>query len=68
MAGDDDVEAVVFQTTVTFEDLGGKTRLTMRGVFPTIAERDRVTKEYGAVEGATQTLDRLAGYLATMVS
>jgi uncharacterized protein YndB with AHSA1/START domain len=66
--GGDDVEAVTFQTTVTFEDLGGKTRLTMRGVFPTVAERERVAKEYGAVEGATQTLSRLADYLATMVS
>jgi uncharacterized protein YndB with AHSA1/START domain len=53
-------------TTVTFEDLGGKTRLTMRGVFPTAAERDRVAKEYGAIEGAQQTLGRLAEYLATM--
>jgi uncharacterized protein YndB with AHSA1/START domain len=64
--GGDDVEPVTFQTTVTFEDLGGKTRLTMRGVFPTVAERDRVAKEYGAIEGAKQTLGRLAEHLATM--
>jgi uncharacterized protein YndB with AHSA1/START domain len=64
--GGEDVEDVQFRTTVTFEDLGGKTKLTMRGVFPTAAERDRVAKEYGAIEGAQQTLARLAEYLATM--
>jgi uncharacterized protein YndB with AHSA1/START domain len=62
--GDDDVEPVQFRTTVTFEDLGGKTRLTMRALFPTAAARDRVIKEYGAAEGAVQTLSRLADYLA----
>jgi uncharacterized protein YndB with AHSA1/START domain len=61
--GGDDVDPVQFQTTVTFEDLGGKTRVTMRGVFPSAAERDRVAEKYGAVEGAKQTLGRLADYL-----
>ena len=57
-------DPVSFHTTVTFEDLGGRTRLTMRAVFPTVEERERVEKEYGAVEGAKQTLGRLADYLA----
>ena len=65
--GGDDVEPVQFNTTVTFEDLGGgKTRLTMRGVFPSAEKRDRVIKEYGADKGLAQTLARLGGYLATM--
>ena len=64
--GGDDVEPVTFHTTVTFEDLGGKTRLTMRAIFPSAAERDRVVKEVGAVEGAKQTLGRLAEHLTTM--
>jgi uncharacterized protein YndB with AHSA1/START domain len=64
--GGEDVEPVRFRVTVTFEDLGGKTRLTMRAVFPSAAERDRVVEEYGAAEGATQTLARLAGHLETM--
>jgi len=63
-AGDDDVEPVQFTTTVTFEDLGGKTRLTMRGVFPSAAARDRVIKEYGADKGLVQTLERLGEYLS----
>jgi hypothetical protein len=56
-----------FKTTVTFEDLsGGKTRLTLRGAFPSAEERDRVIKEYGADKGLVQTLARLGGYVATM--
>jgi hypothetical protein len=38
----------------------------MRAVFPTPAERDRVVKEYGAIEGGKQTLERLAEHLVTM--
>jgi uncharacterized protein YndB with AHSA1/START domain len=64
--GGDDVEPVQFQTTVTFEDYGAKTKLTMWALFPSAAERDRVVEKYGAVEGANQTLDRLAAHLGTM--
>jgi len=42
---------VQFSQTVIFEDLGGRTRMTWWGVFPSAAERDRVIKEYGAGEG-----------------
>ncbi|MDB6041454.1 MAG: hypothetical protein JWM63_5 [Gammaproteobacteria bacterium] len=55
-----------FYVTVTFANQGGKTRLTMRSVFASAADRDKVVKEYGAIEGGNQTLDRLAEYLATM--
>ncbi len=64
--GGEEVEPVQFRTTVTFEAEGDKTRLTMRGVFPTAAERDRVAREYGAVEGAYQTLERLVEQLQVM--
>lgn len=64
----DDVEPVQFHTTVTFEDLGGKTRLTLRAQFPTADARDRVVREFGAAEGAVQTLSRLADYLATSLA
>ncbi len=64
--GGGDVEPVQFQVTVTFEDHDGKTKLTMKGLFPSAAERDRVAEKYGAVEGAKQTLERLAEHLATM--
>ncbi|MEA2976671.1 MAG: hypothetical protein QOF19_2191 [Alphaproteobacteria bacterium] len=64
--GGEDVEPVQFTQTVTFEDLGGKTKLTWRGVFPSAAERDRVIKEYGADKGLVQTLARLAEYLPSL--
>ena len=42
---------------------GAKTRLTWRLVFVSVAERDRIAREYGAVEGGRQTVGRLAGYV-----
>jgi uncharacterized protein YndB with AHSA1/START domain len=48
-----------FEATWTFEAQGDKTLMTGRMVFPTAAARDLVVKEYGAIEGAKQTLDRL---------
>jgi len=62
--GGDDVEPVQFRQTVIFEDLGGRTRITWRGDFPSAAERDRVIKEYGADQGLAQTLARLNDYVA----
>jgi uncharacterized protein YndB with AHSA1/START domain len=64
--GGEDVEPVRFQVTVTFEDIGGKTRLTMRMLFPSGEERDRVIAEYGADKGVVQTLGRLEAHLATL--
>src|SRR5271167_2949843 len=58
--GGEDVEPVQFHVTVTFEDLGSKTRLTMRAVFPSAEQRNLVAEKYGAIEGAQQTLERLA--------
>jgi uncharacterized protein YndB with AHSA1/START domain len=64
--GGDDVEPVQFRTTVTFEELERNlTRVTLHATFPSAAERDRVVKEYGAAEGAKQTLSRLADYVAS---
>jgi len=64
--GGDDVEPVQFHTTVTFEDVGGKTRLTLQAVFPSAEERDRVIREYGADKGMVQTLARLEAHIASM--
>lgn len=62
--GGHDVEPVQFKQTITFEDLGGKTRLTWHGVFSSAEERARVIKEYGADKGLMQTMARLADYVA----
>jgi len=65
--GGDEVEPVQFCATVTFEDLGGaSTRITLRAVFPTAAERDRVVRDYGADRGAVETLARLADYMGQL--
>ena len=66
--GGDDVEPVQFRTTVTFDDIGGKTKVTLRGEFPSAEERARVIREYGADKGLVQTLARLDQYVATMAS
>ncbi|MBI3993767.1 MAG: SRPBCC domain-containing protein [Candidatus Lambdaproteobacteria bacterium] len=55
-----------FVSTVTFEAQGNKTRVTMRALFSSAAERDRVVEEYGAIEGGKQHLERLGEYLARM--
>lgn len=54
-----------FRSTVTFEDEDGgrRTRLTLRMVFPTAGERQRVA-EFGAVQGGIQTVGRLAHHVA----
>jgi len=54
---------VRFHVTVTFEAQGRKTLLTMRSVFATAQERDDVVEKYGALEGARQTLERLAQHV-----
>jgi uncharacterized protein YndB with AHSA1/START domain len=53
-----------FRSVVTFEDRGGKTFLTMRAVFATKEQLAYVIKEVGAIEGAKQTINHLAEYLA----
>jgi uncharacterized protein YndB with AHSA1/START domain len=63
-SSDDENDPNIFQTTITFEDRDGKTWLTMRAVFTTAEELNRVIKEYGAKEGGIQTLNRLEEYLA----
>jgi len=52
-----------FKASWTFEAQGDKTRVTIRMVFPTAAERETVVKHYNAIEGGQQTLGRLADYL-----
>lgn len=52
-----------FEATWTFEAVGNKTRLSIHMVFPTAADRERVVRDYGALEGAKQTLERLAVHL-----
>jgi uncharacterized protein YndB with AHSA1/START domain len=51
------------RTTVTFEDEGGKTKVTLQLAFASAAEREETVKRGGA-KGARMALDSLAEYLA----
>ena len=52
-----------FKMIWTFEDQEGKTKVTIRQVYPTAETRDHAVNAYGAIEGGKQTLERLAEYL-----
>jgi len=53
-----------FRATATFEEQGEGTRVTLRMVFESVDVYQTVVKQYGAVEGAQQTFQRLADHLA----
>jgi uncharacterized protein YndB with AHSA1/START domain len=52
-----------FDVTITFEDVGGRTKVTMRQLYATREPRDAAIK-FGAVELGQQTLAKLATFLA----
>jgi len=56
----DHVSEPRFQTTVTFAEHAGKTKVTARMLFESAALRNKVAAEHHAVEGLHQTLERLA--------
>ncbi|MDQ3266877.1 MAG: SRPBCC domain-containing protein [Myxococcota bacterium] len=60
--GDGEGAEPAFHVTVTFTQVGRRTKLTMRSLFPT-ADAAAAVKKFGAVRGGQQTLARLAGYL-----
>lgn len=62
-SGDEGTEPVNFHVTVTFEMQGNKTLLTMKSIFESAAELERVDKEYGAKEGMKQHIGRLEEYV-----
>jgi uncharacterized protein YndB with AHSA1/START domain len=56
-----------FISTWTFEEAGkNKTKVSIRHVFVSAERRDFVVKQYNAVEGGKQTLERFGEYLAKM--
>ncbi|MCC6680268.1 MAG: SRPBCC family protein [Phycisphaeraceae bacterium] len=65
-ADDGEVEPVCFNSIVTFEPLGDKTRMTFHMTFPTPEDFQRIVRVYGADEGLRQTTTRLAEHLATL--
>ncbi|MFG2791958.1 SRPBCC family protein [Streptomyces sp. NPDC048419] len=55
-----------FESVLTFEPAGERTRIVMRTVFPTRELRDEAVEKYHAVEGGEQTLRHLAAYVAEL--
>ncbi|MBV4356270.1 SRPBCC family protein [Pinibacter aurantiacus] len=65
-SGPDDTKGS-FYVTVEFEEITkNKTQVTMNMLFQTAADRDFVVKEYNAVQGQKETMDRLEGYLTLL--
>jgi uncharacterized protein YndB with AHSA1/START domain len=62
------VSGPLFESTATFTEQGAYTSVTVQMVFETAELRDRVAKEYGAVEGLQQTLARLDEEVAKMAA
>jgi uncharacterized protein YndB with AHSA1/START domain len=56
-------KGIRFISTWVFEPQGQKTQVTLRGVFPTVEDYNRVVKQCGAIEGGKQTLGRLNSFL-----
>jgi uncharacterized protein YndB with AHSA1/START domain len=61
-SGDEDDNSS-FDVTVDFTEDGGKTKITMQSVFPSVEALQYVVENYGAVEGGKQTMARLAEHL-----
>jgi uncharacterized protein YndB with AHSA1/START domain len=61
-------EQASHEVMVTFVREGGKTKVTMRMLFPSAEEREHIVTKYKAVEGGNQTLDRLAEHLPRMAA
>jgi uncharacterized protein YndB with AHSA1/START domain len=59
----DHVTGPKHHVTVTFEAQGNKTLVTMQMVFETAELRDKIVKEFRAIEGAQQTFARLSDYI-----
>ncbi len=62
--GKKDGPVIQFDMTWTFEAMGNQTRVTIRQVYASAEERDRMAKEVHAIEGGNQTLARLDEYVA----
>jgi uncharacterized protein YndB with AHSA1/START domain len=64
--GEDENAPVAFNVTVTFAEESGKTRVTIRSLFPTAEALRFVAEKYGAIEGAHQHIDRLGEYVSKL--
>ena len=66
--GESEDDPRAFASTVTLVERGPATEVTMRAVFKTKEQCDEVIEQYGALEGATQHLGRLAAYVGPLAA
>jgi len=69
--GGKDLEPVNFTTTVTFDAVPGepgRTKVTMRAVFPNANAREFVIRTYNAAEGGKQTMARMAEHVEALAA
>lgn len=66
-AGNRPDEEIHFQATITFEEIDGQTKVTLKMTFPTAEARNNAA-EFGAIEGGQQTLGRLGEFLKKNLS
>lgn len=64
--GEGNLEPINFHVTVLFLDVGGKTKVVLRSLFPNVEARDSVIRNYHADVGAEQHLARLDEYVQKM--
>jgi len=57
---------VQFRTFIYFSSEGNQTRITMKGVFPTVEYKNMVIDKYGALEGQKQHIARMEAYAAKL--
>jgi uncharacterized protein YndB with AHSA1/START domain len=58
-----DGERMWFEATVTLQETGGGTLITLRQLYPSMESRDEVVNKYGAIEGGKQHLAKLEAYV-----
>lgn len=63
IGGREGSEPIHFLKTLTFTDAEGGTRFTVRTTFTTAEERDQNVRDYGAIEGGQQMMERLNAHL-----
>jgi uncharacterized protein YndB with AHSA1/START domain len=63
-----DGKRVWFEATVTLQDTGSGTLVTLRQLYPSRESRDDVVDKYGAIEGGTQHLAKLEAYIRENLS
>ena len=57
-----------FTVSVSFEEVEGKTLLTMKSVFKSKAILDELNRKVNAIEGGKQTLNRLGNYVELLAN